>query len=106
MMSHTQTLSPTAKRGSKRIIASIVLAGALAMTGCQSMSRVEQNTLAGGVIGGGLGALTAAAFGASAGWVVVAGAAGAAAGAIYARNTTTNECAVSNGDGTYRIVRC
>jgi hypothetical protein len=93
-------------RGSKQIIASIVLAGALAMTGCQSMTRVEQNTLAGGVIGGGLGALTAAAFGASAGWVVVTGAAGAAAGAIYARNATTNECAVSNGDGTYRIVRC
>ncbi|MFN3170206.1 MAG: bacteriocin [Hyphomicrobiales bacterium] len=105
-MSQTQALRSPTKRGFKRVAASVVLVGALAMAGCQSMSRVEQNTLAGGVIGGGLGALTAAAFGASAGWVVVAGAAGAAAGAIYARNTTTNECAVSNGDGTYRIVRC
>lgn len=106
----TQTLtarpSPRAKRGKKMIIASAVLAGTLAMTGCQSMSRVDQNTLAGGVIGGGLAAVTAAALGASAGWVVVAGAAGATAGALFARNATTNECAIANGDGTYRIVRC
>jgi hypothetical protein len=103
-MMMTQTRS--AKRGTKTIAVAAVLAGALAMAGCQSMTRADQNTLAGGVIGGGLGALTAAAFGASAGWIVVAGAAGAAAGAIYARNTTTNECAISNGNGTYRIVRC
>jgi len=105
-MSQTQALRPATQRGFKRIAASVVLAGALAVAGCQSMSRVEQNTLAGGVVGGGLAALTAAAFGASAGWVVVAGAAGAAAGAIYARNATTNECAISNGNGTYRVVRC
>lgn len=105
-MPQTQTLTPTVRHGSKKIVASIVLAGALAMAGCQSMSRVDQNTLAGGVVGGGLGALTAAAFGASAGWVVVAGAAGATAGAIYARHATRDECAVSNGDGTYRIVAC
>lgn len=100
------TKTAGAKRSTKQIVAAIVLAGAMAVAGCQSMTRADQNTLAGGVIGGGLGALTAAAFGASAGWIVVAGAAGAAAGAIYARNTTTNECAVSNGNGTYRIVRC
>ena len=82
------------------------MAGALAIAGCQSMSRVDQNTLAGGVVGGALGAVTAAALGASAGWVVVAGAAGATAGALFARNATTGECAISNGDGTYRIVRC
>lgn len=105
-MPQTQALTPAVRRGSKKIIASVVLAGALAMAGCQSMSRVDQNTLAGGVVGGGLGALTAAAFGASAGWVIVAGAAGATAGAIYARHATRDECAVSNGDGTYRIVRC
>ena len=105
-MPQTQALTPAVRRGSKKIIASVVLAGALAMAGCQSMSRVDQNTLAGGVVGGGLGALTAAAFGASAGWVIVAGAAGATAGAIYARHATRDECAVSNGDGTDRIVRC
>ncbi len=94
------------KRSTKLMAASVVLAGALAMGGCQSMSRVDQNTLAGGVVGGGLAALTAAAFGASAGWVVVAGAAGATAGAIYARHATRDECAVANGDGTFRIVSC
>ncbi len=104
----TQTLSatPRAKRARKTMVASAVLAGALAMAGCQSMSRVDQNTLAGGIIGGGLGAVTAAALGASAGWVVVAGAAGATAGALFARNASTNQCAISNGDGTYRIVSC
>lgn len=103
-MMMTQTTG--AKRSTKQIAAAIVLAGAMAVAGCQSMTRTDQNTLAGGVVGGGLAALTAAAFGASAGWIVVAGAAGAAAGAIYARNATTNECAISNGNGTYRIVRC
>lgn len=100
------TKTTGAKRSTKQIAAAVVLAGAMAVAGCQSMTRTDQNTLAGGVVGGGLAALTAAAFGASAGWIVVAGAAGAAAGAIYARNATTNECAVSNGNGTYRIVRC
>ncbi|MFK7791688.1 MAG: bacteriocin [Devosiaceae bacterium] len=94
------------KRSKKMIAASAVLVGALAMAGCQSMSRTDTNTLAGGVVGGGLAALTAAAFGASAGWVVVAGAAGATAGALYARHATRDECAVSNGNGTYRIVAC
>jgi osmotically inducible lipoprotein OsmB len=90
---------------SRQALAVLALSGALFTAGCQG-TRLEQNTLAGGVIGGGLGALTAAAFGASAGWVIVAGAAGATAGAIYARHATRNECAVSNGNGTYRIVRC
>lgn len=100
------TKTAGAKRSTKQIAAAIVLAGAMAVAGCQSMTRTDQNTLAGGVVGGGLAALTAAAFGVSAGWIVVAGAAGAAAGAIYARNATTSECAVSNGNGTYRVVRC
>lgn len=94
------------QRNRKPVIATLVVAGALATAGCQSMSRLDQNTLAGGVVGGGLGALTAAAFGASTGWVIVAGAAGATAGALYARHATRDECAVSNGDGTFRIVSC
>ena len=31
---------------------------------------------------------------------------GAAAGTLIARNTRTNQCAYSNGDGTYRTVPC
>ena len=105
-MPQTLSVRRATRRGTRPFIATLVLASALATAGCQSMSRVDQNTLAGGIVGGGLGALTAAAFGASAGWVIVAGAAGATAGAIYARHATRNECAVSNGNGTYRIVRC
>ncbi len=103
-MASMQSISP--KRSHKMATAAIVLAGALAMAGCQSMSRADQNTLAGGIIGGGVGVVTAAALGASAGWVVVAGAAGAAAGAIIGRNATTSQCAIANGDGTYTIVNC
>lgn len=93
-------------RNSKKLAATLAVSAAIAMAGCQSMSRVDQNTLAGGVVGGGLGALTAAAFGASAGWVVVAGAAGAAVGSLYARNASSNQCAYSNGDGTYYVAPC
>ena len=85
---------------------SAVLFGALAVAGCQSVSQRDQNTVVGGLVGGGLAAVTAAALGASAGWTIVAGAAGATAGALYARNATRGECAISNGDGTYRIVSC
>ena len=91
---------------SKPVIAVVMLAGTLALAGCQSTSRIDQATFLGGAVGGGLGAVTAAALGASAGWVVVAGAAGATAGALFARNAATNQCAISNGDNTYRIVNC
>lgn len=104
-MPSTATL--TTRRTTKRLSAiTVLMAGALALAGCQSMTRVDQNTLAGGIVGGGLAAVSAAALGASAGWVIAAGAAGAAAGAIYARNASTNQCAISNGNGTYRIVNC
>ncbi len=86
---------------------SVVLAGTLAVSmvlvGCTTR---EQDTVAGAVVGGGLAAVGAAALGASSGWIVAAGAAGATVGALYARNRSTNECAYSNGDGTYRIRRC
>ncbi|MEM1287670.1 MAG: glucose-6-phosphate isomerase [Pseudomonadota bacterium] len=93
-------------RRPSKLALSAVLLGTIALAGCQSVSQRDQNTIVGGLVGGGLGAVTAAALGASAGWVVVAGAAGATAGALFARNATRGECAISNGDGTYRIVRC
>lgn len=98
----------TPRRGLRRtgLVSAALLASAMAITGCQSVSRVDQATLFGGVVGGGLGAVTAAALGASAGWVIVAGAAGATAGALFARNAALNQCAIANGDGTYRIVYC
>ncbi|MEM6712365.1 MAG: glucose-6-phosphate isomerase [Pseudomonadota bacterium] len=98
--------STTRLKKPSKLAVSAVLLGTIALAGCQSVSQRDQNTIIGGIVGGGLGAVTAAALGASAGWVVVAGAAGATAGALFARNATRGECAISNGDGTYRIVRC
>ncbi len=87
----------------KRALLSGAIAASLLMAGCTTR---DQDTVAGAIVGGGLAAVGAAALGASSGWVVVAGAAGATVGALYARNRRTNECAYSNGDGTYRIRSC
>lgn len=87
----------------KKTVLAAALAASMTMVGCTTR---DQDTVAGALVGGGLAAVTAAALGANAGWVVVAGAAGATVGALYARNRRTNECAYSNGDGTYRIRPC
>ena len=72
----------------KKVILAGTIAASLLMTGCTTR---DQDTVAGAVVGGGLAAVSAAALGASAGWVVAAGAAGATVGALYARNRRTNE---------------
>jgi len=87
----------------KRTILAGAIAASLVLVGCTTR---DQDTVAGGLVGGGLAAVSAAALGASAGWIVAAGAAGATVGALYARNRRTNECAYSNGDGTYTIRSC
>jgi len=87
----------------KKTILAAAIAASMSLAGCTTR---DQDTVAGAVVGGGLAAVTAAAIGANAGWIVVAGAAGATVGALYARNRTTNQCAYSNGDGTYTIRSC
>ena len=87
----------------KKTILAATIAASMSLAGCTTR---DQDTVAGAVVGGGLAAVTAAAIGANAGWIVVAGAAGATVGALYARNRTTNQCAYSNGDGTYTIRSC
>ena len=79
------------------------LAG-LALAGCIDTS--DNRELTGAAIGAGVGLIGAAAFDAKAGWTVLSTLAGAAAGTLIARNTRTNQCAYSNGDGTYRTVPC
>lgn len=79
------------------------LAG-LALAGCIDTS--DNRELTGAAIGAGVGLIGAAVFDANAGWTVVSTLAGAAAGTLIARNTRTNQCAYSNGDGTYRTVPC
>jgi len=79
------------------------LAG-LVLAGC--MNTNDNREVTGAALGAGAGLIAAAAFEASAGWTVLSTLAGAAAGTLIARNTRTNQCAYSNGDGTYRTVPC
>ncbi len=87
----------------KNVVLAAAVATSLVMSGCQTR---EEATLAGGLVGGSIGAVTAAALGASSGWIVASSIAAGTVGALYARNRHTNECAYSNGDGTYTIRRC
>lgn len=79
------------------------LAG-LMLAGC--LDTTDNRELTGAAIGAGVGLIGAAAFDVSTGWIVASTLAGAAAGTLIARNTRTNQCAYSNGDGTYRTVPC
>ncbi|MBC7133840.1 MAG: glucose-6-phosphate isomerase [Roseovarius sp.] len=76
----------------------------LALAGCIDTS--DNREVTGAAIGAGVGLITAAAFDANAGWTVLSTLAGATAGTLIARNTRSNQCAYSNGDGTYRTVPC
>ncbi|MEM1365830.1 MAG: glucose-6-phosphate isomerase [Pseudomonadota bacterium] len=87
----------------KKTALSVALIGPLALAGC---TAAEQNTAIATAGGGALGAVTAAALGANAGWIAVAGVAGATAGALYARNSQTGQCAYARGDGTYIVRAC
>lgn len=83
---------------------SLALLTSLALAGC--METTSNRELTGAAIGAGAGLIAATVFDANAGWTVASTLAGASAGSLIARNTRTNECAISNGDGTYRTVRC
>jgi integral membrane sensor domain MASE1 len=87
----------------KKTAISIAIISPLALAGCTTS---QQNATIATAGGGALGALTAAAFTNNPGWIVAGGVAGAAAGALYARNQNTGQCAYSNGDGTYRVAPC
>ena len=80
------------------------LVAAMGLAGCMTVEQEREMT--GALVGGGLGLISAKALGADNNWVVVSTLAGAAAGTLIARNTRTNECAYSNGDGTYRTEPC
>lgn len=78
--------------------------GMLALPAC-TMSQQER-TVVGGIAGAGAGLLTANALRANSNWTILATLGGAAAGAMVARNTATEECAYSRGDGTYYVAAC
>mgnify|MGYP005849408539 CR=1 FL=1 len=87
-----------------RPVYAISAAAVLTLAGCYS--TYDNREVTGAAIGGAAGLITAAAFDASAGWVVGSTLLGAAAGTLIARNTRTGSCAYSNGDGTYYTAPC
>ncbi|WP_057793381.1 glycine zipper 2TM domain-containing protein [Roseovarius atlanticus] len=86
----------------KTKITALVTAAALTVTACDTLTNEEQGAL----IGAGAGAVAAQAFDANLGWTVVTAAAGAAAGALIARNQRTNQCAYADGRGGYVTRPC
>ena len=84
----------------------LALVCSVALTGCIEMSAQDKNDLGGAVVGGAVGLITAKALGANSNWTIMTTLAGAAAGVLVARNQRTNQCAYSNGDGTYSTRPC
>lgn len=88
-----------------RLIA-LTAAAAMALSACMQMTPQEQNQLGGTLAGAAVGVITAKALGANTNWTILTALAGAAVGQMVARNASTNQCAWSNGDGTYRTGPC
>lgn len=88
----------------RKVILGTVAAAAMGVTGC--MNTLDQQTMGGALIGGGLGALTGAILSDDPDWIIVGALGGAAAGALVARNRQTGMCAYARGDGTYYRARC
>ncbi len=80
----------------------LLCAGALAISACQMTIQEGQ----GAVMGGALAAITLAVLDADPAWLLIGTAAGAAAGAMIARNSKTNECAYADGRGGYYKAPC
>ncbi len=90
----------------KTQITAVVMAGALALSACQSVSDQTKATGTGAAAGAVGGAVIATLLGANSGWTAAGALAGAAAGAMVARNGQTQECYYANGDGTYYKAAC
>ncbi len=90
----------------KKAVLTLACVATLAATACNRPLTDQEKTIVGGVAGIGAGLLTANAIGANKNWTVISSLAGAAAGIMVARNYQTNQCAYSNGDGTYRTAPC
>ncbi len=74
----------------------IVLAAALGLSACNDPNT--QETVGTGVASAAIGAIAANALGADAGWTAAAAVAAGTAGALYARNRQSNQCAYHTGN--------
>ena len=84
----------------------VVLAASLALSACASVSDNTKATGTGAVAGAIGAGVLANLLGADEAWTWIAAAAGAAAGAMVAKNDQTGECYYANGDGTYSKGAC
>ncbi len=83
-----------------------VLAAALLLAACANVTDQQRATATGGVAGAIGAGVLANLLGASDDWITIASLAGAAAGAVVARNEATEQCYYANGDGTFREAPC
>lgn len=88
----------------RKLVGMAILAGTVALAGCQ-MTTTERQVL-GGVMGAAGGLAVANLLGANSNWAIIGTVAGAAAGTLLARNTQTGTCAYARGDGTYYEAAC
>lgn len=75
---------------------------ALLLSGCMATDA----EIAGGLIGGAVGGLTASAIGSSDEWIVLATLIGATAGTLVARHAEDGDCAYADGRGGYYRAPC
>jgi hypothetical protein len=85
----------------------IILAGTAAISMFVSGCQATNGEFVGGAVGAAAGGLIAKeVLEANDEWTIAASLAGAAAGVMVARNTRTQQCAYSRGDGTYYTAAC
>lgn len=84
----------------------LLLGTTLVVSACTNLTGQDRANI--GLLGGAAGGfLLAEAFDANEEWTILSTVAGAAAGTVVARSTTnSNNCAYSNGDGTYTVAPC
>lgn len=81
----------------KRGIMAIVVAGALATSGCAGMSQTEQRTLTGGAGGAAAGAVIGALAGNAGLGAAIGGAVGAGGGFLYGKSKEAEQNAYNQG---------
>jgi hypothetical protein len=84
-------------------ILGVTCSGLLALSAC---GPVVEGEAAGALAGGAIAFVTAKALDVDPEWELATALAGAAAGALVARNTATRECAYATGDGRYYTAPC
>lgn len=82
-----------------------VTGATLFLSGCENLTA-DQASLVGTAGGAAAGLIAADALNADDDWRLIAALGGAAAGTVVAQNQRTQNCAYSNGDGTYRVAPC